>query len=132
MAEYDSANPYHEHRDLIDHALAELAKPEPPGPGDLDNDQSADIRTGAAFERWRIRAVIDHTAEHLHEIKEIGEVDPALYTFGRIVLRLLSKTVKDLPDFEISFDDESEPTPTPETGSESPLSEFSQGEMPLG
>jgi hypothetical protein len=75
-----------------------------------DDNQSADIRTGAAFERKRICAVIDHTAEHLHEIKEIGEVDPALYTFGRMILRRLSRTVKDLPDFEISFD-ESESTP---------------------
>jgi hypothetical protein len=75
-----------------------------------DNNRSTDIRTGAAFERKRICAVIDHTANHLHEIKEIGDVDPALYIFGRIVLRLLSKTVKDLPDFEISFD-ESESTP---------------------
>jgi hypothetical protein len=75
-----------------------------------DNNRSTDIRTGAAFERKRICAVIDHTANHLHEIKEIGDVDPAFYIFGRIVLRLLSKTVKDLPDFDISFD-ESEPTP---------------------
>jgi hypothetical protein len=75
-----------------------------------DNNRSTDIRTGAAFERKRICAVIDHTANHLHEIKEIGDVDPAFYIFGRIVLRLPSKTVKDLPDFEISLD-ESEPTP---------------------
>ncbi len=96
-----------------------------------DDNQSADIRTGAAFERRRIRAVIDHTAEHLHEIKEIGEVDPLVLAFSRFVLRRLSQVIKNLPDFEISFD-ESESTPTPETGSESPLSEFSQGEMPLG
>jgi hypothetical protein len=32
LTEYDSANPYHEHRDLIDRASAELAKPEPEGP----------------------------------------------------------------------------------------------------
>jgi hypothetical protein len=129
---------------VVDNAravIARLSRPaltstpvseESPKPDDLDNNRSTDIKDGAAFERQRICAVIDHTANHLHEIKEIGEVNPALYTFGRIVLRLLSKTVKDLPDFEISFDDESEPTPTPETGSESPLSEFSQGEMPLG
>jgi hypothetical protein len=107
LAEYDSANPYHEHRDLITRARAKLAELEP---DDLDNNRSTDIRTGAAFERKRICAVIDHTADHLHEIKEIGDVDPALYTFGRIVLRLLSRTVKNLPDFEISFD-ESDPTP---------------------
>jgi hypothetical protein len=34
LTEYDSANPYHEHRDLIDRARAELAKPEPQGPTD--------------------------------------------------------------------------------------------------
>jgi hypothetical protein len=97
-----------------------------------DDNRSTDIRTGAAFERRRICAVIDHTANHLHEIKEIGEVDPLVLVFSRFVLRRLSQVIKDLPDFEISFDDKSEPTPTPETGSESPLSEFSQGEMPLG
>jgi hypothetical protein len=32
LAEYDSANPYHDHRDLIDRARAELARPEPAGP----------------------------------------------------------------------------------------------------
>jgi hypothetical protein len=32
LSEYDSANPYHEHRDLITRARAELAKPEPVGP----------------------------------------------------------------------------------------------------
>jgi hypothetical protein len=32
LAEYDGANPYHEHRDLITRALAELAKPEPVRP----------------------------------------------------------------------------------------------------
>jgi hypothetical protein len=74
-----------------------------------DDNRSTDIKDGAAFERKRICAVIDYSADHLHEIKEIGEVNPALLVFGRIVLRLLSKTVKDLPDFEISFD-ESEST----------------------
>ena len=32
LAEYDGANPYHDHRDLITRASAELAKPEPVGP----------------------------------------------------------------------------------------------------
>jgi hypothetical protein len=32
LAEYDSANSYHEHRDLITRARAELAKPRPAGP----------------------------------------------------------------------------------------------------
>jgi hypothetical protein len=32
LAEYDGANPYHEHRDLITRARAELAKSEPEGP----------------------------------------------------------------------------------------------------
>ena len=73
------------------------------------NDQSTDIRTGAAFERKRIRAVIDHAADHLHEIKEIGEIDPVLLEFSRMILRRLSQAIKDLPDFEISFD-ESEST----------------------
>jgi hypothetical protein len=34
LSEYDSANPYHDHRDLITRARAELAKPEPQGPTD--------------------------------------------------------------------------------------------------
>jgi hypothetical protein len=154
LAEYDGANPYHDHRDLITRASAELAKPEPvgptrdelrtmaaefaartpeefalavlarwgrpavtpipvseesPKPDDLDNNRSTDIKDGAAFQSKRICAIVDHTADHLHEIIEIGEIDPALLVFGRIILRRLSQVVKDLPDFEISFD-ESEST----------------------
>ena len=173
LAEYDGANPYHEHRDLITRARAELAKPEAelpprpplatavdrpdlvrygvtwdgspdkplltpvsdgywtpwhiaarlpqptpmserlPKPDDLDNNRSTDIKDVAAFQSKRICAIVDHTADHLHEIKEIGKVDPALLVFGlgfaRIILRRLSQVIKDLPDFDISFD-ESEPT----------------------
>jgi hypothetical protein len=36
LAEYDGANPYHEHRDLITRARAALDKPEKDGPSDQD------------------------------------------------------------------------------------------------
>ena len=78
-----------------------------------DDNRSTDIKDGAAFQSRRICAIVDYTADHLHElreIKEIGELDPAFLVFGRMILRRLSRVIKDLPDFEISFD-ESEPTP---------------------
>ena len=82
-----------------------------------DDNRSTDIKDGAAFQSKRICAIVDYTADHLHElreIKEIGKVNPALLVFGlgfaRIILRRLSQVIKDLPDFDISFD-ESEPTP---------------------
>ena len=116
LAEYDGANPYHKHRDLITRARAELAKPEaelPPRPP-LATAVDRPDKDVAAFQSKRICAIVDHTADHLHEIKEIGKVDPALLVFGlgfaRIILRRLSQVIKDLPDFDISFD-ESEPTP---------------------
>lgn len=92
-------------------ALLQQLAPIPTSGTRSQSELSEAIKNGATFEKNRITAIIDHTATHLHEIKEIGEVDPAFYTFGRLILRRLSKVIKDLPDFEISFDDESEPTP---------------------
>ena len=43
LAEYDGANPYHEHRDLITRARAALAEPEPPADGEVAIPCNADI-----------------------------------------------------------------------------------------
>jgi hypothetical protein len=63
LAEYDSANPYHEHRALIARARTALAQPEPEGPTNkeiddlaselLDGDRSS-VRdfARAALTRW--------------------------------------------------------------------------------
>ena len=99
LAEYDSANSYHEHRDLITRARAELAKPEAVGPTrDELRTMAAEFaaRTPEEFAlavlaRWGRPAVAP----------EAGELSPK----GSILLDI---------------------------GSESTLSEFSQGEMPLG
>ena len=103
LAEYDSANPYHEHRDLITRASAELAQPEAVGPT-----------------RDELRTMAAEFAARTPEEFALA----VLARWGRPALTPtpVSERLPSLNKGSILLD----------TGSESTLSEFSQGEMPLG